>query len=44
MAEWLKAPVLKTGKGKLFMGSNPILSAFYIRITFDDKMERYSNR
>jgi hypothetical protein len=28
MAERLKAPVLKTGKGQLFVGSNPTLSAF----------------
>ena len=27
MAEWLKAPVLKTGELKGFVGSNPTLSA-----------------
>ena len=27
MAEWLKALVLKTSKGKLFVGSNPTPSA-----------------
>ena len=29
MAEWLKAPVLKTGNGKPFVGSNPTASATY---------------
>ena len=27
MAEWFKAPVLKTGVGQLTVGSNPSLSA-----------------
>ena len=27
VAEWLKAPVLKTGNGKPFVGSNPTASA-----------------
>ena len=27
MAEWLKAPVLKTGEGQTSVGSNPTLSA-----------------
>lgn len=27
VAEWLKAPVLKTGNGKPFVGSNPTPSA-----------------
>lgn len=27
VAEWLKAPVLKTGNGQPFVGSNPTASA-----------------
>ena len=33
MAEWLNAPVLKTGNRNRFWGSNPCLSAlYYVRI------------
>ena len=31
MAEWLKAPVLKTGEQQCFVGSNPTLSAISIQ-------------
>jgi hypothetical protein len=30
VAEWLKAPVLKTGNGQPFVGSNPTASASYL--------------